>query len=82
LDFFSDNLGDFSNEHGERLHQNIVIIEQRLKAVPLGRSLYITLGGGKKCWHSKSGSGHGENPRNARLSYRKHPWKPQEYYLS
>ncbi|KYQ47768.1 hypothetical protein ALC60_13193, partial [Trachymyrmex zeteki] len=32
-----------------------------------------------KRWHSKNGSEHGENPRNARLSCRKHPWKPQEY---
>jgi len=29
---------------------------------------------------SKDGSGHGENPRNAQSLYRKHPWKPQEYY--
>ncbi|KYN29293.1 hypothetical protein ALC57_01271 [Trachymyrmex cornetzi] len=26
-----------------------------------------------KRWHSKNGFEHGENPRNARLSYRKHP---------
>ncbi|KYN28712.1 hypothetical protein ALC57_01674, partial [Trachymyrmex cornetzi] len=26
-----------------------------------------------KRWHSKNGFEHGENPRNTRLSYRKHP---------
>ena len=29
LDFFSDNCGMVSNEHGERFHQDIVTTEQR-----------------------------------------------------
>jgi len=31
LDFFSDNLGDFSDKYDERLHQNIATIEQHFK---------------------------------------------------
>ena len=29
LDFFPDNLGDISDEHGERFHQEIAIMESR-----------------------------------------------------
>ena len=29
LDFFPENLGDVSDEHGERFHQKIKTIEQR-----------------------------------------------------
>ena len=29
LDFFPENLGDVSDEHGERFHQEIKTIEQR-----------------------------------------------------
>ena len=29
LDFFQDNLGDFSEEHGERFHQDIEPMERR-----------------------------------------------------
>ena len=31
LDFFQENLGDFSEEHGERFHQNIEPVEKRYK---------------------------------------------------
>ncbi|KAK7792840.1 hypothetical protein R5R35_004415 [Gryllus longicercus] len=31
LDYFPKNLGDFSDEHGERFHQDIATIEQRYK---------------------------------------------------
>jgi len=31
LDFFPDNLGDVSDEHGERFHQNIATMEQRYR---------------------------------------------------
>ena len=31
LDFFQKNLGDFSEEHGERFHQNIEPMERRYK---------------------------------------------------
>ena len=31
LDFFSDNMGCVSDEHGERFHQDIVIMEKRYK---------------------------------------------------
>jgi hypothetical protein len=29
LDFFSDNMGDISEEHEERFHQDIVLMEKR-----------------------------------------------------
>ena len=29
LDFFRDNLGDVSDEHGERFHQDIQVMEKR-----------------------------------------------------
>ena len=31
LDFFPENLGDVSDEHGERFHQEIKTIEQRFQ---------------------------------------------------
>ena len=31
LDFFVENLGDVSDEHGERFHQDISVMEQRFK---------------------------------------------------
>lgn len=31
LNFFPENLGEFSDEHGERFHQEIKAIEQRFK---------------------------------------------------
>ena len=31
LDFFQENLGDFSEEHVERFHQNIEPVEKRYK---------------------------------------------------
>lgn len=31
LDFFPDNLGNFSDEHGERFHQEIATIETRFR---------------------------------------------------
>ena len=31
LDFFCKNLKDFSDEHGERFHQDISVIENRYK---------------------------------------------------
>jgi hypothetical protein len=29
LDYFPENLGDVSDEHGERFHQDILIMEKR-----------------------------------------------------
>ncbi len=29
LDFFNYNMGDFSEEHGERFHQDIKVLEER-----------------------------------------------------
>ena len=29
LDFFPENLGEVSDEHGERLHQDILAVEKR-----------------------------------------------------
>ena len=31
LHFFHENLGDVSDEHGERFHQDIAVIEKRYK---------------------------------------------------
>lgn len=31
LDFFPDNLGDFSDEHGERFHQDLAVMENRFR---------------------------------------------------
>lgn len=31
LDFFPENMGDVSDEHGERFHQDVEVIEQRFK---------------------------------------------------
>ena len=31
LDFFVENLGDVSDEHGERFHQDISVMEQQFK---------------------------------------------------
>lgn len=31
IDFFPSNLGDFSDEHGERFHQDLATIENRFK---------------------------------------------------
>ena len=31
LDFFPSNLGDFSDEHGERFHRDMATIEERFK---------------------------------------------------
>ena len=33
LDFFQKNLGDFSEEHGERFHQEIDPMEKRYKGL-------------------------------------------------
>lgn len=44
LDFFPPNLGDFSDEHGERFHQEIMTIENRFK----GKNTKNMLG--EYCW--------------------------------
>lgn len=31
LDFFAENLGDVSDEHGERFHQDISVMEKHFK---------------------------------------------------
>lgn len=31
IDFFPSNLGDFSDEHGERFHQDLTTIENRFQ---------------------------------------------------
>jgi len=31
LDYFTENLGDASDEHGERFHQDISVMEKRFK---------------------------------------------------
>lgn len=44
LDFFPENCGAFSDEHGERFHQDIKIIEQRFKGKEYCHML------GEYCW--------------------------------
>lgn len=44
LDFFPPNLGDFSDEHGERFHQDISIMQTRFKGKDIRRML------GSYCW--------------------------------
>ena len=45
LDFFPDNLGDVSDEHGERFHQDISVIEKRYQVKPNERMM------GDYCWY-------------------------------
>ena len=45
LDFFPDNLGDVSDEHGERFHQDISVIEKRYQGKPNERMM------GDYCWY-------------------------------
>lgn len=44
LDFFPPNMGDFSDEHGERFHQDIAIIQKRFKGKDPTHML------GSYCW--------------------------------
>ncbi|KYQ56489.1 hypothetical protein ALC60_04566, partial [Trachymyrmex zeteki] len=44
LDFFTPNLGKFSDEHGERFHQDITITEKRFKEKDVRHML------GEYCW--------------------------------
>lgn len=44
LDLFPDNMGDVSDEHGERFHQDAAVIEQRFK----GKSIASMLA--DYCW--------------------------------
>lgn len=54
LDFFPDNLGAFSDEHGERFHKDIADIENRFEGKDLKHML------SEYCWyvcrHSKPDS--------------------------
>ena len=45
LDFFPENLGDVSNEHGERFHQDISTVETRYQGKPNDRMM------GDYCWY-------------------------------
>lgn len=44
LHFFPSNLGDYSDEHGERFHQDVAIIEKRFKGKDARNML------GEYCW--------------------------------
>ena len=44
IDFFPDNMGDFSDEHGERFHQDVMVMEQRY------RGKYTPAMMGDFCW--------------------------------
>lgn len=45
LDFFPENLGAFSDEHGERFHKDIAEIEKRFKGKNLAHML------AEYCWY-------------------------------
>lgn len=45
LDFFPSNLGDLSDEHGERFHKDIVTIENRFKGKDMTHML------AEYCWN-------------------------------
>ena len=44
LDKFVENLGDYSDQHGERFHQDIMVIEKRYKGKNYAHML------GDHCW--------------------------------
>ena len=44
LDFFPENLGEVSDEHGERFHQDILAMEKRYQG-----------GGPQVCWQTIAG---------------------------
>ena len=50
LDFFQENLGDFSEEHNERFHQDIEPIEKRYKAAGTAQQWKTTFG----LWQGKT----------------------------
>ena len=54
LDFFNDKLADVSDEHGERFHQDIAVIERRLRRYKGTKLL-------KKCWQIFVGQFRGIN---------------------
>ena len=45
LDFFPENMGDVSDEHGERFHQDISEIETRYQGKPSDRMIWATIAG-------------------------------------
>ena len=45
MDFFLDNLGDVSDQHGERFHQDISNIETRYQGKPNDKIM------GDYCWY-------------------------------
>lgn len=67
LEFFPENCGAFSDEHGERFHQDIKIIEQRFKGKEFCRML------GEYCWSICRNSSDSEYKRQANR---------KQYYLT
>jgi hypothetical protein len=63
LDFFPDNLGDVSDEHGERFHQDIATMEQRYQ----GRMNASMLG--DYCWFLVRETNNQYNRQNKSLQY-------------
>lgn len=57
LDFFPENCGDCSDEHGERFHQDIKEIEKRFK----GKNIQHMLG--EYCWSICRDTGPEEHKR-------------------
>ncbi|KYQ56655.1 hypothetical protein ALC60_04254, partial [Trachymyrmex zeteki] len=60
--------------------RSVYLVSDQIPGIRLFLALMKWTARFTKRWHSKNGFEHGENPRSTRLSYRKHPWKPQEYY--
>lgn len=61
LDYFPNNLGDFSDEHGERFHKDIALIEQRFKRKNTWWTTIHMMG--EYCWSICRDSSQQENKR-------------------
>ena len=61
LDFFQDNLGDFSEKHGERFHQDIKPMERRYQ----GRWDSAMMGDYLWCLMTHDTSAHKQKARSA-----------------
>ena len=51
-DFFSKNLRDVSDEHGERFHQDIATMEKRYKGKSMSNMLLTTVGHSRETIHT------------------------------
>lgn len=63
LDYFPDNLGDFSDEHGERFHQELALIEQRYKGKDYRHMM------AEYCWSICRSTSQEEHARQSKRSF-------------